>query len=43
MTAQQYNEAVEDLERHEALEASRRRAGIETDMHRWLHGGEVRD
>ena len=41
--AQQYNESIEDLERHEQLEASRRRARIETDMDRWLSGGEVRD
>ena len=39
----QYNEACEDLERHEQLEARRRRAGIETDHDRMLRGGEVRD
>lgn len=43
MLARTYNEACDDLERHEALEAQRRRAGIATDMDRLLRGGEVRD
>lgn len=43
MLARAYNEACDDLERHEALEARRRRAGIETDTERMLRGGEVRD
>ena len=43
MLARNYNESLEDLERHEELEAKRVRVGIQTDMDRYLNGGEVRD
>ncbi|MDD5705435.1 MAG: hypothetical protein PHR35_05885 [Kiritimatiellae bacterium] len=43
MVARAYNESLEDLERHEELEGKRLRAGLPTDMQRYLSGGEVRD